>query len=108
MKHTSSKYFRAPHWLVRVHQTIFFLGMLIFGIGLYFGFQIASRGDTVPTASRPYRAEPGKGTTVYYLSRADYFYCQQLPLIGFVTMLVPCVTFFAYGRWLARHHDNAA
>jgi len=106
MSGQESKYFRSPRWLFRLHQIVFVVGVLTLGIGTYFGFQTPARGDTTPSASRPYRANPGKGSTVYYLSRTDYFYCQQLWLIGFATMLAPCITFFVYGRWLA-HHSSA-
>jgi len=111
MSDRESKYFRAPRWLFRLHQIVFLVGVLTFGVGIYFGFQTSSRGDLSSSASRPHRANPGKGTTVYYLSRADYFLCEQLWLVGFLTTLAPCVTFCVYGRWLARHspaHENNA
>lgn len=100
---TIQKTFRAPRWVIRVHQLAFFIAIAVFLLGLYYAEQIPARGDTVPSAERPYQTRPGKGSgKVYYLNGADYFRCQQLPLLGFIGLLAPCATFAIYGWWAAR------
>jgi hypothetical protein len=113
MSSAESKFFSSSRWVVRLHQVVFLAALGVFLTGLFFSSQVASRGAPVSSPSQSYPAHTGRssGSAVYYLSRADYFYCEQLWLVGFVAMLIPGVTFFVYGRWQAHHspaHDNAA
>jgi len=112
MSPPKSTFPKGPRWLLSFYYVVVFVAAIAFAVGVYYSGQIPVRGDVSPSAERPYRAWKGKGGGKdYYLSRSDYFLCQQLAFFGFLGMAVPAVAFGIYTRYVARHAstiENAA
>ena len=71
--------FKTGQWLYRVLAVAFTVSAFAFILGMIFVGQIETRSADRLSPEHPYRVVLARtGGPAYYLSRSDYFWCQQL------------------------------